>query len=165
MRSKHGFTLIEILVAVSLGVLIIGMAFGFWNFVNRHTITQTQKSSLLSESHRIGRQISDQLRQSTGVIEWDREHVVYVSGKTGDTVNLVYTDNCLMQNDLPIARLDTAVHIVSFCVTEKDRFSTADNDFLYLTVTIDFGTIQAGGADALLKQEYTVGVKNCTVKY
>ena len=138
LNNKHycpGFTLIELVVAMSMTAIVIGILFVVWNNFNLHVIKQSRKSVMYSEVNRISKSITSQIRRSPAVLPLHSNGITYISPIKSDTIVYEFYANELLKNDLPVPVVSQSAHISEFSIEKKEEQGT-ESDLTLLSITI-----------------------------
>jgi prepilin-type N-terminal cleavage/methylation domain-containing protein len=120
-RYNHtGFTLIELVVAMSMAAIAVGILFVVWNNINLHVITQQRKSVLYAEVNRISKSITSQIRRSPKVLALHSNGITYISPFSSDTIVYEFFAEELLKNDKPVPVTSQSAYISEFTIEEKE---------------------------------------------
>lgn len=120
-RYNHtGFTLIELVVAMSMTVVAVGILFVVWNNFNIHIIKQQRKSMLYAEVNRISKSITSQIRRSPAVLTLHSSGITYISPFSSDTIVYEFFANELMKNDKLAPVASQTAYISEFNIEMKE---------------------------------------------
>ena len=133
--NNSGFTLIELVVAMSMTAIVMGILFVVWNNFNIHVINQRRKSVLFSEVNRISKSITSQIRRSPSVLALHSNGITYISPTRSDTIIYEFYANELLKNDKPVPVASQSAHISEFNIEKKEEQGT-ESDLALLSITI-----------------------------
>ncbi len=98
LKSKRGYTLLELLIAMSAGAAVLATISFLWISITRSTSRLQTKSILTTETHRIGALFINELRHSSAVLECTPSNIRFVSGDGIDTVSYSFQYDSLFRN-------------------------------------------------------------------
>lgn len=140
IKSRYnytGFTLIELVVAMSMTAIAVGILFIVWNNFNIHVIKQQRKSILHAEVNRISKSITSQIRRSPSVLSLHSSGITYISPFNSDTIVYEFFANELLKNDKPVSVTSQSAYISEFNIEEKDgQIEGSGLTLLLITVTL-----------------------------
>jgi type II secretory pathway pseudopilin PulG len=150
-----GITLLELMVALALSTLIVGMVFSVWRFVEKHTAMQRNKTLFGVEADRISRGVMSELRRTPFVLEWDRNGIAFVSENKGDTVVYRFDGYGLRRNDAEISPKRPGMTVSGFSVETSEAVESAGGGTALLELTFAYED-QSGNCSSMT---YAVNVR------
>lgn len=134
VQSQKGVTLIELMVALALTATLSVTVYYFWNHINRHTTTYTDKALFSKEANRIITTIVTQIRSAKEVISFDYNTINFIS-KNGDTLAYRYDGDSLYLNENSISIISRNARISQFEITDLNESVSSEARFAYLEFT------------------------------
>lgn len=134
IRSKKGVTLIELIVALAMTATLSISVYYFWNHINHHTTTYTDKALFSKEANRIITSIVTQIRSATEIISFDYNTINFIS-KNGDTLAYRYDGDSLFLNDSSITIISRNARISQFEIKDLNESVSSEARFAYLEFT------------------------------
>jgi prepilin-type N-terminal cleavage/methylation domain-containing protein len=124
-RKKRlcGVTLIELMVALSIAGITIGLVLFSWTFIARHTTIQKRKALLYSQTEAMITRVASEVRASPLVVSFSADSIGFVSQKTGDTVSYRWLGDTLYRKGTAVPIVPRCARVVRFSV-EEDRESS-----------------------------------------
>jgi hypothetical protein len=132
--TKKGVTLIELTVALAMTATLAISVYYFWNHINSHTITYTDKALFSKEANRVITSIVTQIRSATEVISFDYNTINFIS-KNGDTLAYRYDGDSLFLNDSSITIISRNARISQFEIKDLNESVSSEARFAYLEFT------------------------------
>lgn len=133
-QSNRGVTIIELIVALAMTATLSLSVYYFWNHINRHTTTYTDKALFSKEANRIITGIVTQIRSAKEVISFDYNAINFIS-KNGDTLAYKYDGDSLFLNDRSLSIISREARISQFEITDLNEAVSAEAHFAYLEFT------------------------------
>ncbi len=134
VQSQKGVTLIELIVALAMTATLSISVYYFWNHINRHTTTYTDKALFSKEANRIITSIITQIRSAKEVITFDYNTINFIS-KNGDTLAYRYDGDSLFLNDRSLSLISKDARISQFEITDLNESVSSEARFAYLEFT------------------------------
>jgi prepilin-type N-terminal cleavage/methylation domain-containing protein len=134
LHSKKGVTLIELIVALAMAATLTISVYYFWNNINRHTTTYTDKALFSRDANRIITSIIKQLRSATEIISFDYNTIKFIS-KNGDTLAYRYDGDSLYLNESSISILSRNARISQFEIKDLNESVSSEARLAYLEFT------------------------------
>jgi prepilin-type N-terminal cleavage/methylation domain len=141
-RHAHGFSLLELLVAMALSIMVVTLVFFSWNYITRHTITQQQKSLFQAEADRVAHAIALEIRKSPEVISWKNDRIVFLSSNNPDTITYEFSNGNLLKNEAVVPCNAQTAHITSFSIegdAVERQLSASNSVSLVVTLGMEDG--------------------------
>lgn len=136
-KKRFGFTLIELVVAMSMTAIVVGILFVVWNNFTIHVIKQQRKSVLNAEVNRISQSITSQIRRSPSVLALHSNGITYISPFNSDTIGYEFFADVLLKNGKAVAVVSQSAHISDFTIVEKEgQIEGTGLSLLLLTITL-----------------------------
>jgi len=76
-------TLVELVVALSIGSILVSLVLFSWTFMARHTVLQKRKSMFYAQTELAASMVAGDVRRSSQVIAFDAGSITFV--RTGAT--------------------------------------------------------------------------------
>jgi prepilin-type N-terminal cleavage/methylation domain-containing protein len=122
-----GFTLAELLVAMSLLAVITGMAWSFYNFAHKQVIVREGKMFEFDNACALLESIAKNVRQSRATLSLDASQWIFLTQR-GDTASYVFSDGELRFGNLVITLGGKPPANVSFTCFGSDTLLDMDGD-------------------------------------
>jgi hypothetical protein len=122
------------MVALALTATLSVTVYYFWNHINRHTTTYTDKALFSKEANRIITTIVTQIRSAKEVISFDYNTINFIS-KNGDTLAYRYDGDSLYLNENSISIISRNARISQFEITDLNESVSSEARFAYLEFT------------------------------
>ncbi len=134
-----GFTLIELIIAISASALVISAALFAWGRVGGHIAQNRRKALLHREAQNIAGIITGQLQRTPRLVSWHYYGVSCLSASRTDTISYEFYNGELLRNDTALALISDNSRIASFEVEiEESRDETpADNGLVVIRMTFE----------------------------
>lgn len=132
-----GFTLVELLVAMVMTTIVLTSVFYAWNYLSRHTITQSLKTAFNVEAQRVALEVVGELRQSPAVLDWDGHEVTFVHHRTSDTITYSFNGIELQKNNEPLTFTTRDMQCTDFSIDPSSP-SFSEEESTMLTITFSF---------------------------
>ena len=126
-RSSAGFTLVELLVALSLLSIITGMVFSFFLFTNKQIIKREKKSFAFESSISLMHSMENNIRKSRATVYLDENKWQFLR-QNGDTCIYVFDNGKLTFNGIPVSIEEKPIISFSFTCFGKDSLLDLNND-------------------------------------
>ncbi len=152
--NTFGVTIIELMVAISMSALVIGIITATWIGFSKHVIGQRRKSILRAELRQVLEGITSQLRRSPAVLAWHSSGITYVSPNNGDTIVYEYYYDELLKDDIPITIISQSAYITDFVIDGSapgDEESDLTLLAIYITMADDFGNQSSASSQVAAK--------------
>jgi prepilin-type N-terminal cleavage/methylation domain-containing protein len=114
--SNKGFTILELIIAISMASIVITGVFFTWNGINRHIAAQKRKAELSYEINWASQQIISQIKRSR-VVYWNEHEIMLETEK--DSV-LYKFDSELLKNKNPFQLAFKGIKITEFAFKETE---------------------------------------------
>ncbi len=111
--NNNGLTLLEILVALSLGGALIATTLAFWTSINKQTTIHERRAMFESEANRITDYIANSLADASGILSLQTQAATFTNGKN-DTFTIEYDGISLLENGKQITLLQKDMVLSSF---------------------------------------------------
>jgi prepilin-type N-terminal cleavage/methylation domain-containing protein len=150
--ASIGFTLAELLVALSLLAIITGMAWSFYLFVHKQVVTREGKAFEFDNAYVLLESVAKNVRQSRATLVLDESKWVFVTPR-GDTASYVFSDGELRFGTLALTLGGRAPAGFSFTCFGNDTLLDLDGDR-----TVSFNELDLNG-DGRIEGPETQNVK------
>lgn len=150
----RGVTLVELLAAMAISAIVIGLVFYSWQSFERYTIKNNQRSEFLSEVDRIAQNVTASVTRSSQVYIWDEHSIVCAGTREADADTLHYAviDSMLSCNGRPLTTTASSLRVFGFDIAESpDRISQSPGTLLQITIT---ARDRFGNATTLTRKAY-----------
>jgi prepilin-type N-terminal cleavage/methylation domain-containing protein len=147
LRKKAGFTLIEILVALSLLTIVSGMVYSFYLFAHRQVVIREKKAFEFDNALSLLESIAKNIRESRATLLLEKSKWVFLT-KTGDTASYCFADGALKFNAVELSINGRALPKFSFTGFGNDSLIDVDGDR-----EVDFEELDADRDDKLTGTE------------
>lgn len=125
LYRREGFTLLEVSVAVTLSLLIAGLAYGTYVFSSRVVEGGKQHVRAENELHLFARRFSQEVRAARGVYQ-ETEHELTLYHGDSDEVTYRWEEEQLLRNDVPVQLANLEVGTGTFIVQQgEERLAVA----------------------------------------
>jgi len=114
-----GFTLVELIVALSIAGITAGLVMFSWAFLARHTTLQKQKAEFNAQTELAASIIAGDVRRASEVIAFDNSSIIFL-GSNGDTVSYRLRNDSLIKNDMASPLTFFAATVAKFSVEKED---------------------------------------------
>ncbi|MFW5775643.1 MAG: PulJ/GspJ family protein [Chitinivibrionales bacterium] len=164
-----GFSLLEMLVAISLSSVLIITILQVWHNLNNQTTVQARRVMFESEANLIADNMSTELRRASGIISMEERAVTFATEKK-DTVRFSFDGELLRRNEQPVGFTKKDMATLSFTLEwsqeEIDelsrrihsliRFSLQFEDSFdnRITLTRDVAVPYFSGSDDVASEEW-----------
>ncbi|MBD3393608.1 MAG: hypothetical protein GF410_16450 [Chitinivibrionales bacterium] len=130
-RAARGVTVLELMVAVTLGTVLVSMVYLAWSTIHGKAVRDRRADLFHSEALRLTTSISGQLRRSPRLLGWHGYGLSFVSAGTGDTLSYEWYGGKLLRNDTAIVLQSQASWVEQFDVSiEEEGWGPAGPLFL-----------------------------------
>ncbi len=133
----HGYTLLELIVAMALCTFALSLVFYSWNYISNHSIIQQRRSLFQVESDRIAQSVAAEMRKSPEVISLSTNRVTMLAANGADTVTFEYSNGVLLKNGAPVSCLSAGGRVTQFLI-EKEGAAASNPASTYATITLTF---------------------------
>jgi prepilin-type N-terminal cleavage/methylation domain-containing protein len=117
---RRGFTIVELLIALTLSGFVMSMVFYSWNYISHYTVTQQRKALFQSEANRIAQLIVAQIRKSPKVVLKSEMSVIFLSQSGLDTIAYEWTSETLKKNNVEIWCDSNSARLTQFSIKKED---------------------------------------------
>jgi prepilin-type N-terminal cleavage/methylation domain-containing protein len=118
-RRASGVTLIELMTAMTVSAIVIGVIFHSWNVINRHVAVHQRRGIFVTDVRRIATTLSSQIRRSPQVLAWHSAGITFLKPPAGDTVSYEFNGSELLLNDQPVPLVAYTARITEFSLEEE----------------------------------------------
>ena len=150
----RGVTLIELLAAMAISAIVIGLVFYSWQSFERYTVKNNQRSEFLSEVDRIAQNVTASVTRSPQVYVWDDHSIICAGAREADadTLHFAVIDSMLCCNGRPLSTTASSLRVFGFDIAEPpDRISQSSGTLLQITISARDGF---GNATSLTRKAY-----------
>jgi len=123
-HSNKGFTILELIIAISMASIVITCVYFTWNSLNRHIAAQKRKAELSYEINWASQQIISQIRRSR-IVYWNEHEIMLETEK--DSVHYEF-DSGLLKNKKPFQLAYKGIKITEFNFKETES-STHESQY------------------------------------
>jgi prepilin-type N-terminal cleavage/methylation domain-containing protein len=138
--GRHGFTIVELMIALVLSGFVMTMVFYSWNYISNHTITQQRRALFQTEADRIAQTIVFQIRKSPEVLRIASTSIAFLSPDGVDTIVYEFVNGSFRKNNRELWSSDHDARIIQFSI-EQERSSpgpdTSNSIPLLLTIGLN----------------------------
>jgi prepilin-type N-terminal cleavage/methylation domain-containing protein len=146
-RKNRGFTLIEVLVALSLLSIVSGMAYSFYLFAHKQVVIREKKASEFDNALLLLESAARNIRESKATLLLEASNWVFLTGN-GDTASYRFADGTLKFNSVTLSIGGQAVPKFSFTGFGNDSLLDINEDG-----EVDFNELDTDGNDKLTGTE------------
>jgi prepilin-type N-terminal cleavage/methylation domain-containing protein len=148
-RPNAGMTLVELVVALSIGSILVSLVLFSWTFMARHTVLQKRKSMFYAQTELAASMVAGDVRRSSQVIAFDAGSITFVR-TGGDTVTYRLRNDSLVKNDTALRFASDGARVVRFAVEREDAPSsvqtqTGADSSCNASLIITLGAVAASG--------------------
>lgn len=119
-----GFTLVEMIVALSIAGITVGLVMVSWTFLARHTTLQKQKAEFNAQTELAASVIANDVRRASQVIAFDNSSIIFL-GSNGDTVSYRLRNDSLVKNDIASPLTFFAATVAKFSIEKESAPAAA----------------------------------------
>jgi prepilin-type N-terminal cleavage/methylation domain-containing protein len=134
---RRGFTIVELMIALTLSGFVMSMVFYSWNYISHYTVTQQRKAMFQNEADRIAQLMVAQIRKSPKVVLKSDRSVVLLSPNGLDSIAYEYTEESFKKNNTEIWGDSNSARITQFLIKKEDPgidIDSAKSVMLLLTI-------------------------------
>jgi len=121
--TRHGFTMVELVVAMAIAAIVISLTLASWTFISRHTTLTRRASEFHSQAEQAAFIIVNSLRTSEKVLSFDKSTITFVAGRSGDTVSYSFDNDSLRKNGTAVTFVQDGIAVVKFGVERNEAAS------------------------------------------
>lgn len=136
IKNRQGFTLLEVLVAMSISAMVVALAFGSWAAISRHTNRLERARLLDTEARRIAVGIGNEARRSPCVLVAGPDQIRLVSAITFDTVAYSTDGSQILRNDVPVVIRSPHSRVTAFSVENLSALRLGVGECRLLKITL-----------------------------
>jgi prepilin-type N-terminal cleavage/methylation domain-containing protein len=155
-RSKAGFTLVELLAALSLLSIVTAMVFSFYLFTNQQVLKREKKFFAFERNISLGHSLENNIRKSRATLYLDETKWQFIRSN-GDTGVYSFQDGILSYNNIPVSQTDSLLISFSFTCFGNDSLLDINNDH-----EVDFGEMDLN-SDKKIEEEETQYIRRIRV--
>jgi len=148
--KEDGFSIVEILVAITITTILIGFASGIYLWGQRYFLNWQRGLSLQNEVHTLANGISEDLFRAEGIIEL-KDQLLVLEGKDEKEKHYIVKNDTLLKED--VALIKPSLSLLSFEITAKEREKNLSNSNdtrkIEQTTLIEFSLTLSDGKDSL----------------
>lgn len=122
-----GFTLVEILVALSLLSIVSGMAYSFYLFAHKQVVVREKKAFAFDNALSLLESAAKNIRESRSTLLLEESNWVFLT-KAGNTASYKFADGTLKFNALPLTIDGRPVQKFSFTGFGNDSLLDVNGD-------------------------------------
>jgi len=141
VKKHRGHTLIEMTVAVAMGIAVIASVYFAWNYMNLHIARHSAKTQLSFETNRIISSISSLIRRSPEILNWSEHTIVFLSPSGNDTISYVYNGSNLLRNSDTVSMVKSDAEIIKFGIRDLQENRTEDQRSTLFEISITLADI------------------------
>jgi prepilin-type N-terminal cleavage/methylation domain-containing protein len=134
--ASGGFTILELVVAVSLMAVLSVIVYSTWTRISNHMLLQQRNSSMRTECHRLLNEITNRIRGSEAVVRWDRTSIRFVSSGGADTLTYSFDGTALQRSSVPIQIITPLTEVKEFTVENLNNNDGVTPFLLKITLTL-----------------------------
>lgn len=139
--SREAFTLLEVSIAITISLLVVGLAYGAFAFSSRVVAHWRSRTAVETQIHLMTRRLSQEVRNARGVQLKSPRSITLVSGGK-EAITYHWEEGQLMRNLVPVSLEDAVIESASFATSEvRGRVRVA----IHLTLQ----AVQLGGSPVL----------------
>jgi prepilin-type N-terminal cleavage/methylation domain-containing protein len=153
LSRNSGVTLIELLVALFLSSLVIGLVFYAWVGIIKHNGRSERRAILVNETRRILGTISADIGRSPKIVYLARDEVRFVSAISGDTNIYRYAGEVILKNGVRLSTISDSGLIRHFAITKASSNNPQAQQIL---VKLDITMGNASGDTSSLQSQVTI---------
>lgn len=143
----NGFTLIEVLVALSLLSIVSGMAYSFYLFAHKQVVVREKKAFEFDSALMLLESVAKNVRECKATLLLEESNWVFLTGN-GDTASYKFDDDTLKFNSLVLTLGGKPVPKFSFSGFGNDSLLDVNGDG-----EVDLNELDADGDDKLTGTE------------
>ncbi len=117
--GRGGVTLLELIVAIAVSAIAVGMIFQTWTSLSRHMHANERRSNLRVSADRISETLAMELRRSHAVVAWGSNGITFET-VAGDTVRYEHNGMTLVRNGSPVHVSSPGGYVGTFDVTRAE---------------------------------------------
>ncbi len=155
VRGCSGFTLVELVVALSITAIVITLVMFSWTFLLRHTTKQEQKAAFGAQIDLAASLIANDIQRASEVISFDNNSIAFVP-VNGDTVLYRLRNDTLVKNDTAFSPLANGVTVLRFSVAEEKQPSVVQAGIRNTVLTITLGARDRTGIETEIRSRVMV---------
>lgn len=142
-----GFTLIEVLVALSLLSIVSGMAYSFYLFAHKQVVVREKKAFEFDSALMLLESVAKNVRESKATLLLEESNWGFLTGN-GDTASYKFADDTLKFNTVTLSIGGKPVPKFSFAGFGNDSLLDVNGDG-----DVDFNELDTDGDDKLTGTE------------
>ncbi len=135
-RSSSGFTMIELLVAITMTSLVLASIFFAWNTLNRQVFKQRRESLFLSDITSFANHLATQIRKSPRILFYDQTAIEFISPHNEKPVRYEFYYDELLRNDSLVTLSAQGAKITDFHIDGDDYHYADDLPMLLIDISI-----------------------------
>ncbi|MBD3322283.1 MAG: prepilin-type N-terminal cleavage/methylation domain-containing protein [Chitinivibrionales bacterium] len=129
--ERCGITLVELMVAIAVSGIIVGVVCTSWVFISRHAAQKKRQTHFRVQTENAARRILSQVRRSQKVLYFDESSIAFLAPGKTDTLRYVYDGEYLRLNGDSLTFLSPSVYITDFHIEKEEEDElTATSDIL-----------------------------------
>jgi prepilin-type N-terminal cleavage/methylation domain-containing protein len=138
-NHPNAFSLIELMVALSLSGIAVTLVFYSWKYISHHTITQQRKTLFQTDADRIAQSIVAQIRKSPEVVTIAQNTVGFLSQNGSDTITYEFSGGVLRKNNTEVLCNSKGAKITQFSIeNEVVPVEIGEPNSIMLILTVGF---------------------------
>lgn len=135
MISRKGVTLLELIVALSMTSVVLGMIFFSWNYINKHIAVQKTRTEMNNGLNMLSQGIISGIKRSRGIIGVNEHEIELLSDD--DTVIYKFDNDRILINDQPLSVSDPRMKVKEFAIKTLNNDPSAVEALLQISITVE----------------------------
>ncbi|NLG19231.1 MAG: prepilin-type N-terminal cleavage/methylation domain-containing protein [Fibrobacter sp.] len=160
MKRHQGHTLIEMILAVAIGIAVIASVYFAWTYINVHIARHSGRTQLSFETNRIISSISSQIRRSPEILKWSEQTIVFLSPSGNDTISYVYNGSNLLRNGDTVSMVKSDAGIIQFSIKDLQEDRAEDQHSTLFEISIALADIHDTLKNRVTVKAWKVAEKN-----
>ncbi|MBD3419390.1 MAG: hypothetical protein GF398_04655 [Chitinivibrionales bacterium] len=141
LGSQRGFTILELVMAVSMSMLAVAVIFAAWRYFSVHTISNQRTSTFNVEVDRLAKSLAGRVRRSPEILAWNESGIAFIDRHTNDTVALAFYNDSLYFAEKTVKLASHGAGIVKFEIEKvsEDKLLETANLLLKFALGVEDG--------------------------
>jgi hypothetical protein len=113
--------MVELLVAIVASSFVVFVVLYMWNNINRHMATSKSKTQLEAEANRLGDLLTNTIRRSPEILEFDEQSITIINPNDTDTVTYSFADTSIYINETPLTFNIPSTKVTYFLIKDLNE--------------------------------------------